>query len=78
MLDDRVFRAPALVQAGIERPVHREDIGREVQHERIRALGHEIDGEAVDGPRLAEGLEQGLEVGALLQPVEGPHHVLGA
>ncbi len=77
MLDDGILRLPALVGARIELAVHREDVGGEVEHQRIRPLGDEIDGQIVDGARLAERLEQRLEVGALLQPVEGPHHVLG-
>ena len=48
MLDDQVLGPPALVGAGIELAVHREDVGGKVEHQRIRAFGHEIDGEVVD------------------------------
>ena len=76
MLDDLVLGPAALVQFRIKRAVHGEDVGGEIEHERVRALGDEVDGQVVDHPRPLERLEQGLEVGALLQPIEGPHHVL--
>ena len=76
-LHDRVLGFPALISAGIELAVHREDVGGEVERERIRPLGDEIDGQIVDGLRLAERLEQRLEVWTLLQPIERPHHVGG-
>ena len=77
MLDDLILWPAALVGAGVEFAIHREDVGREIEHQRIRALGDQIDGEIVDCLRLAERFEQRLEVWALLQPIERPHHVLG-
>ena len=41
------------------------------------ALGDDIDGDGRRPRGLAERLEQRLEVGALLEPLEGPHHVVG-
>ena len=76
MLGDVVLGAAAFVGAGVEFAVHWEDVGREVEHQRVRAFGDEVDGEIVDRLRLAERLVQRLEVRALLQPIEGPHHVL--
>ena len=77
MLGDVVLGAAALVGAGVEFAVHGKDVGREVEHQRIRAFGDEVDGEIVDCLRFAERLVQRLEVRALLQAIEGPHHVRG-
>ena len=60
MLDDVVLRLPSLIAAGIELAVHGEDVGGEVEHQRIGPLGDQIDGERIDRPRLAERLEQSL------------------
>ena len=77
MLGDVVLGAAALVCAGVEFAIHGEDVGREIEHERIRAFGDEVDGEVVDRLRFAERLVERLEVRALLQPIERPHHVRG-
>ena len=77
VLDDGVLGMPVLVGAAIERAVHGKDVGGEVEHQRIRALGDQIDGQIVDRLGADERLEQRLEVRALLQAVHRPHHVLG-
>src|SRR4029079_12817260 len=66
-----------LIGAGIEFAVHGKDVSRKVERERIRPLGKQIDRQIVDRLRLAARLEQRLEIGTLLQPIERPHHVGG-
>ena len=76
VLDDGALVVAVGIGAGVKLAVQREDVGRRVQHQRVRSGGDQVDGVVVNHIQRGEVGENTLEVRAFLEAVEGPLEIV--